>query len=162
VAFNYVLYTVRLELQIPFGIQRNDTKQFWCLRHIWWESLQMSYGRKIGTQNYFLNESTNMFLQGHSWYVQGEYKGVKNHPSCCVHIGGAFHTTVLHLNSFTKSNHRLFVIGAYKIWCRSYELLTMTCFGCVDLIKLFFLRIHDIMCDYLWNLNSSKLVFEHD
>jgi hypothetical protein len=44
VAFNYFLYMVSLELQILFDIQRNDTKQFWCLRHIWWESLQMSYG----------------------------------------------------------------------------------------------------------------------
>jgi hypothetical protein len=28
VAFNYFLYMVSLELQIPFGMQQNDTKRF--------------------------------------------------------------------------------------------------------------------------------------
>jgi hypothetical protein len=31
----------------------------------------------------------NVIYEGDSWYVQGEFKGVKNHQTC-VHIDGAF------------------------------------------------------------------------
>jgi hypothetical protein len=32
----------------------------------------------------------------------------------------------------SKGSHRLFIVGAYEIWCILYELLKMMCFEPID------------------------------
>ncbi len=63
-------------------------------------------------------------------------KAQKNHLAWCAHVDGGIHTIEFHFLNVTKANyHRLFIVGAYDIWCSSYEFLEVTCFKLVNLIK---------------------------
>ncbi len=48
---------------------------------------------------------------------------------------GSPYITKLHLKNVIEGKHRFSIVGAYEIWCHLYELLEMTYFTLVDLIK---------------------------
>jgi hypothetical protein len=79
----------------------------------------------------------------------------------CAHWWG-LHTSGFHLKDVTKGIHKLFVICAYEIWCSLYDLLELTCLQLVEFIMSSFVKesICDVMCNYPWNLNSTRLFIE--
>jgi hypothetical protein len=79
----------------------------------------------------------------------------------CTHWWG-LHPIGLHLKNVIKGSHGLFIVGAYEIWCILYELSKMMCLKPVDLVNQVLSRNHDVMCDYLWNLNTIGLFIEHN
>jgi len=79
----------------------------------------------------------------------------------CAHWWG-LHTSGFHLKDVTKGIHKLFVICAYEIWCSLYDLLELTWLQLVEFIMSSFVKesICDVMCNYPWNLNSTRLFIE--
>ncbi len=66
------------------------------------------------------------------------------------------------MKDVNKGSHRLFISCAYEIWCSLYDLLELTCFWLVEFITSCFVKesICDVMCNYPWNLNSTRFFIE--
>jgi hypothetical protein len=154
---NYFLFMANKKLCIPLNVWWNNTKCFKIMRYIWWASLQMSYGHEEWDVKYFLNNWTKFsFTKVIHDLHKVNLEAWRTIKHVCTLMWSSYNWTPP--KNIIKWNHRLFIIGAYEIWCNLYELSKVTCFG---VVKKFCQWISCVI-DYLSNLNSIKLFVECD